>query len=81
MRQKNSQQILLYFRTRGRAELYFMGLTIRPKMKAKGRERKRGIEGSTEVGGREMQKGREMGTYCICITDSDRKSTRLNSSH
>ena len=22
------------------------------------------------VGGREMQEGREMGTYCICITDS-----------
>ena len=59
MRQKNSQQILLYFRTRGRAELYFMGLTIRPKMKAKGRERKRGIEGSTEVVGGERKWGRE----------------------
>ena len=22
------------------------------------------------VGGREMQEGRDMGTYCICITDS-----------
>ena len=22
------------------------------------------------VGGREMEEGREMGTYCICITDS-----------
>ena len=22
------------------------------------------------MGGREMQEGREMGTYCICITDS-----------
>ena len=28
------------------------------------------ICGMGRVGGREMQEGREMGTYCICITDS-----------
>ena len=29
-----------------------------------------GLEDMGRVGGREMQEGREMGTYCICITDS-----------
>ena len=26
--------------------------------------------GMGRVGGREMQEGREMGTYCICVADS-----------
>lgn len=31
--------ILLYFRIRQRVEQYFIGLTVRSKIKAKGRER------------------------------------------
>lgn len=40
--------ILLYFRPRERAGQYFMRLTIRPKIKAKGRERETGMKGNTE---------------------------------
>ena len=38
VRQKSSQQTFFFFLTKERAKLHFMGLTIRPKIKADRRE-------------------------------------------